>query len=242
VELRWSQEQKAFYSVGKIGVSNIGNQDINMQMDGIVEIRKRPNGDEAVVYLELTPDVWYYWSFQQGQLALLSSDDAFNSVIDSKAKGKSKPGQYAFGPADGNEKEIVLESFLKNYNTGTKPFVAKKVERKVAEPETTETFEDNPASDVTDKAAKKDKKKAKKNKKDENLDEPLEETISEEKPADVKTAEKSKSTEAVEKTDTKANTAKTEEKTKKTAEKAPQPEKKDKKKAAEAEEEEKEGF
>jgi hypothetical protein len=243
VELHWSQEQKAFYSVGKIGVSNIGNQDINMQMDGIVEIRKRPNGDEAVVYLELTPDVWYYWSFQQGQLALLSSDDAFNSVINSKAKGKSKPGQYAFGPADGNEKEVVLESFLSNYKTGTKPFVAKKGERKVAEPETTESFEDNPASDVSDKATKKDKKKVKKNKKDENPEEPLEENISEEKPVDVKTAEKSKSPDPVEKTDSKANTAKTEEKDKKTAEKTPKAEKKDKKKAAaEAEEEEKEGF
>jgi hypothetical protein len=237
VNLRWSPEQKAFYSVGKIGVANVGNGEINMQMDGIVEIRKRANGDEAVIYLELTPGVWYFWSFQQGQLSLLSSDDAFNSIISSKAKGKSKPGQYAFMLADGNEKEVVLATFHKNYKTGVKPVVATKAERKVATPEKPATLDNSPA-EPTEKAGKKDKKKAK-NKEDQ----PLDESIAEENPVDAKTAEKPKKGESVNKvaaTDG-TDTGNKGEKAKQTTEKENKTEKKPKKKVV-TEEEEQEGF
>ncbi|MES2730844.1 MAG: hypothetical protein V4714_03815 [Bacteroidota bacterium] len=251
VDLQWSDKQKAFYSVGKIGVSNIANQDINMQMDGVVEIRKRPTGDEAVIYLELTPDLWYYWSFQQGQLSLLSSDDEFNTMITAKAKGKSKPGQYAFFPADGMEKETTLESFLSNYKTaGAKPFVAKKVEKKIAEPEPTETIEeqspDEPMDEVAEKPNKKDKKKEKKSKKDRNkeiLEEPTDETEAIETPADEKTeqpAEK-KQPAVVEKPAKKEDLIKKEE-TKEPAKTGKKEKKEKKKPVPEEEEEEKDGF
>jgi hypothetical protein len=244
VDLRWSSEHKAFYSVGKIGVANIGNQDINMQLDGIVEIRKRSNGDEAVIYLELTPDVWYFWSFQQNQLALLSSDDAFNSTIGSKSKGKSKPGQYAFMTADGNEKEAVLESFFSNYKTGTKPSVAKRGEKKVAAPESTKTVDDS-ADEPMDKGSQKEKKKSKKNKKgDQVTPESTEELVSEDKPVETKTAEKTKKEgpgNKVVSTDN-TNPEKKEEKGKKTADKETKAEKKANKKVVTEEEEEKEGF
>lgn len=263
VDLRWSDKHKAFYSVGKIGVSNIANTDINMQMDGFVEIRKNPNGDEVVIYLELTPDLWYFWGFQQNQLGLLSSDEAFNNIINSKAKGKVKEGQYAFYAADGSGKEAALESFLSNYAAGTKPFVAKKTEPKPVESIIDEnSTEESPDETVnSEKVSKKERKKNKKNKKEEDqeLTEPAEETAPVEKPAvvaptEVKTADKINKKEPVVQPKEAQPAAKEgvakkeekgkEEKGKKTPEKTANVEKKDKKKSAPkaGEEEEKDGF
>ncbi len=90
VDLHWNEESKSFGSVGKIGVSNIGNSDINSELDGMVEIRKTTQGDQATIYLEVSSDKWYYLNYQQGKYSLLSSDENFNSVVASKGKsGKS---------------------------------------------------------------------------------------------------------------------------------------------------------
>ncbi len=76
VNLKWSEENKAFYSVGKLGVSNIANADINAEMDGMVEIRKHASGDQVTIYLEVAPDQWYFFNFQQNKLSLASSNPA----------------------------------------------------------------------------------------------------------------------------------------------------------------------
>ncbi|MGA0560460.1 hypothetical protein ACO2Q8_27595 [Larkinella sp. VNQ87] len=123
VNLRWSDKHNAFYSVGSIGVSNIENVDINAQMEGFVEIRKHDGGDEATIYLEASPDVWFYWDYKSGggsmaQLAMLTSDQELNDRI--LAGGKAAKG-VAIVAADVFEKDQFTNRYLDQYKTKEKP-------------------------------------------------------------------------------------------------------------------------
>lgn len=133
VTLRWNEEQSAFYSVGRLGVSNISNVDINAQMEGFIELRKTQAGDELTVYLEASPEVWYYLSFRENQLGVVSSDLEFNNLITAKAgKGTAKSKEYMFTSVGEDEKMIFLERFTETYKP--KPKVDKKVAAKKEDP------------------------------------------------------------------------------------------------------------
>lgn len=140
VNLKWSDTTKSFYSVGKIGVSNVVDVDVNAQLDGMVEIRKNPGGDEITVFLELTPDDWYYFSFEQNQLGVLTTDQDINSQIESKSKGGAKGNQYGFLLANQEEKAAFVERFNQDYKGVNKPAEAKKVEEKPKKEEKKDGF------------------------------------------------------------------------------------------------------
>jgi hypothetical protein len=116
VSLRWSDEQGAFYSVGKLGVSNVGGIDINAALDGHLEIRKGQGraADEVYLYLEASPEVWYYWSLRPDGLGLVSSDNEFNNAVTANSKGKGK-GAGSFAPIAEDEKVLFTERFEQTY-------------------------------------------------------------------------------------------------------------------------------
>lgn len=120
VNLKWSEEHKTYFSTGKIGFSNILNKDINSQFDGLLEIRKLASGDEVTIYLEVSPDDWYYFSLEQNQLRVFSSNEDFNDVINSKSK-PSKTGEFGFLMAGADEKTVFIERFNKDYKGISKP-------------------------------------------------------------------------------------------------------------------------
>ena len=59
--LRYSEQQSAFYTIGKIAIANIGGTDINAEIEGMLEIKKTNEGDEFYLYLEPSEDVWYLY-------------------------------------------------------------------------------------------------------------------------------------------------------------------------------------
>jgi hypothetical protein len=112
VDLRWSAPQNAFYSVGKIGVSNLGNTDINAELVGMVEIRKSTRGDEISIYLESSEDVWYYFDWQQDKLAMVSSVQEVNDFIAIKSKDKKETAVLAIGL---EERDLFVDRFNSLY-------------------------------------------------------------------------------------------------------------------------------
>jgi hypothetical protein len=114
VDLKWSEEHKAYYSTGKIGLSNVINKDINSQFDGMLEIRKVSTGDEITLYLEISPEDWYYFSFEQEQLQIISSSEDFNDVVNSKTR-PGKTGQFGFLMGSPDEKQVFIERFNHDY-------------------------------------------------------------------------------------------------------------------------------
>jgi hypothetical protein len=194
VNLKWSEENKAFYSTGQLGVSNVANIDVNSLLGGMVEIRKTPSGDDATIFIEVTADDWYYMDFTQNQLSVLSSDDKFNSVMGKKAK-PGKPGQFSLAMASADERATFIDRFNKDYKgiaTNTANQV-KKSEQPATEqptleqPKTEQVVADEVAADEL-KAEKGKKSKSKKKKgKDEQ---PTLEVPAEEKPKEVNKTEK----------------------------------------------------
>jgi hypothetical protein len=116
VNLRWSLVYKAFYSVGKVNVSNILKTDINKAMDGYVEIRKGNGGDIVNIYLEPTAETWYYITYENRRLAMITSSDAVNKAIASKSKGEIMDNTKAnFVAADLMEKVKFVNNFKEFY-------------------------------------------------------------------------------------------------------------------------------
>ena len=116
VDLRWSKQLKTFYSEGKISVSNINNTDINMELDGFVEIKKTPEGDIVNVLIQMTDGTWYYFTYDGFSLGTFSSNEAFNASIANPldAKGKSsKPKVGEFNVFAYSLEEVIAWS--KNY-------------------------------------------------------------------------------------------------------------------------------
>jgi hypothetical protein len=124
--LRWSDKYNAFYSTGQLGVSNIMATDINAQMDGFVEIRKTPNGDEASIYLESSPDVWAFYDYKPGntptalgQLAIVTSEQEINDRLLAGSKNSSKAALEVVA-ATADEKTIFVDRYLDQYKTKPK--------------------------------------------------------------------------------------------------------------------------
>ncbi|CAN5788439.1 hypothetical protein BH24BAC1_BH24BAC1_11490 [soil metagenome] len=116
VDLRWSPKTKSWYSVGKIGIAGISKKDVNAKVDGHIEIKKGVHGDVVVMYLEARPSVWYYFSFNEGALALASTDNNFDKVISSKSKGdNTTTTNYTFFLAEPMERMQFVNYFRKTY-------------------------------------------------------------------------------------------------------------------------------
>ncbi len=113
VNLRWSPTQNAFYSVGKLGVANLGNTDINAQMEGMLEIRKNQRGDEVSLYIESSPEVWYFFDWQGGKLAMVSSVQEHNDLLTAKSKGEKK--EPSIVPMSLEERNMFVDRFASLY-------------------------------------------------------------------------------------------------------------------------------
>lgn len=87
VNLRWNAKQKAWYSVGKIGLAGVGKQALNALVDGYVEIKRDNSTDLVEIYLEAEPQTWYYLRYANNIVLAKSSNEVFDGEIGGKAKG-----------------------------------------------------------------------------------------------------------------------------------------------------------
>jgi hypothetical protein len=115
VQLNWSKQNKAFYSTGKIGVSNVSNIELNMELDGFIEIRKTPEGDIFTMLLEMTDGTWYYFNFDGATLASFSSNDLYNAQIMTTNSGRNKVGSFSSFAATQEEVIQWATDFRKLY-------------------------------------------------------------------------------------------------------------------------------
>jgi hypothetical protein len=115
LNLKWNAVSNAYYSIGTIGISNIGDIDINAQTNGYVEIVKSPlTGDEVHLFLEISPSSWYYFVYKRGNLGLTSSDEEINKLLSSpSANGKEKKSDHEF--IDTAEAMRFRKKFLQIY-------------------------------------------------------------------------------------------------------------------------------
>ena len=118
--LRYSEQASSFYSVGKLSIASIGGTDINSEVEGMIEIKKTPEGDEFYLYLEPSTDVWYFMGYLKNEMGVISSDGEFNNAVTAKSKGVKKgsgKNAYAFLGVGAEEKFAFTEHFTDSYRT-----------------------------------------------------------------------------------------------------------------------------
>jgi hypothetical protein len=189
VDLRWSDSTRAWFSKGKLNLSNILKKDINAQVPGYLEVKKGPEADVVNIYLEPMPSLWYHFNFDNNVLMVTSSDGTFNALV-----AKKKNNSVVMGEA--MDKAAFVNYFRKHYLKDAKPEVAapvvqdtpqkvgnfemmdeetgkkKKKADKVVEtaaPKADKPAKEKPAKEMALPGMNDDAKKKKKNKKEEGL-------------------------------------------------------------------------
>ncbi len=117
INVKWSEEERAFYSEGKLGLSNINRTDINGAMDGFLEIKKTEDGGTNVnLFFKASATSWYYFSYENNRLMVHSSNNEVNQIISSKSNAsKAKVGEMVFFPGDNEETLAFIQRFRKVY-------------------------------------------------------------------------------------------------------------------------------
>ncbi len=117
VNFKWSQAKKAFYSEGAIGISNIGNNDINGGFEGFMEIRKNEDGTPVFhVFFKASPEAWYYFGYEDNRLMVQSSNPLINDLISKKTNAsKAKVGELVFIPGSDDETLAWVNKFRLTY-------------------------------------------------------------------------------------------------------------------------------
>ncbi len=114
IKMRWSEKYNSFYSIGNLGLSNLGINDINAKVPGFIEYRKTQNGDEVYVYIEATPDVWYFFGYRDGQLGIVANESTFNDLVLSKLNTKKDKKKNAIEIISvGNDEKLMFVSTFK---------------------------------------------------------------------------------------------------------------------------------
>jgi hypothetical protein len=81
LHLNWNKDLRSFISKGPIGIGNIGKLPVNKQVKGYLEIGKRRSGDIINLYLEPEDRQWYYFTYANGTMQVISSNQAFNDKL-----------------------------------------------------------------------------------------------------------------------------------------------------------------
>ncbi|HTX88643.1 MAG TPA: hypothetical protein VMC08_06620 [Bacteroidales bacterium] len=90
VHMHWDSVGKAWVSFGRIGIGNIQKTQVNRYVKGIIEFAKKRNGDDLTIYLELTPNDWYFFNYRNNILQAISSNLDFNDLILSAEKSHTE--------------------------------------------------------------------------------------------------------------------------------------------------------
>ncbi len=119
---KWDADSKSYKSMGKIGISNIGDKMINKYVDGYIQIRKRKTGDKVYIYLEPEKGTWFFFTFSGGIMRTISSIHDYNQTIaDLKTKHKKKKtknGTFNYMLTNNETKNLYIYEF-----TGVHPAI-----------------------------------------------------------------------------------------------------------------------
>lgn len=109
VKFKWVEDLNSYKSFGKIGISNIGKEEVNKYVDGKIMITKKRSGDIIDIYIEIDPKNWYYFSYRRGLMKVISSNEEFNTQIKELKKDKRRyqnaKGEEPFTFMFGSERE-----------------------------------------------------------------------------------------------------------------------------------------
>lgn len=116
VQMVWSDEHKAWYSTSPLGISNVMETDINGQANGFLEIKPTEEGTIVNLFMQATPDSWYYFTYQNNRMGIWAYNEGFCDEIGARSKmGKADADEFAFYLSDISETLTFVNRFRKTY-------------------------------------------------------------------------------------------------------------------------------
>lgn len=82
LNLYWDSYTRSYYSTGKIGLGYLGGNTINKYLDGYIQIEPGVTGSTINMYLSPSSGQYYFFSYKNGIMQVLSSDMAFNEKLE----------------------------------------------------------------------------------------------------------------------------------------------------------------
>lgn len=120
VTLQWNPYSMSFISKGKIGIGFIGDQPMNVYVDGWVELQRKRSGDLLDIYLKAGDNTWYWFSYVRGKLMSYSSSQTYNDILantkDKLRKDPNSDSRVSFEYMPGVRDR--LRSFLRRMESG----------------------------------------------------------------------------------------------------------------------------
>jgi hypothetical protein len=80
VTFRYIPETKTYVSEGYIGISVANGKQVYKYVNGIIELSLRRSGDRLTIYIEPLPNVWYFFTYNNGLMQGLSSRKEFGII------------------------------------------------------------------------------------------------------------------------------------------------------------------
>ena len=116
VKLYWDEGSRSFVSIGNLGVAAIGSTQINRSVNGVMQIIRGPRGHTLNLYLEIAPREWYFFSYSDGLMQVISSEADFNDLITEqrasrrRQRGGEGRGRYEFGISTLRHRSVFLSN------------------------------------------------------------------------------------------------------------------------------------
>jgi hypothetical protein len=90
VKMVWNPQKMAFQSTGPIGVGNSLKGQINKQVTGNIEFKKRRSGDKFSIYIKPNKSDFYYFSYSNFVLETVSTNPKYNLAVKEAKKNKQE--------------------------------------------------------------------------------------------------------------------------------------------------------
>lgn len=81
VRMKYYQDMESYIHYGPVGIGSIGKTQINRSVFSFISVEQTRRGDKFTMYLELSADKWYYFTYSRGKMAALSNNREFNQEI-----------------------------------------------------------------------------------------------------------------------------------------------------------------
>ena len=117
IQMHWNPEERSFWTDDSIGLSNIGKTNINVQTHGKIEFHKNANGDELNMIIAPDSSSWFYFSYRDNLLYIISSEFEFNKEVFKRSKpiAERKEKEFLIQTANYVEKEEFIHKYITKF-------------------------------------------------------------------------------------------------------------------------------
>ncbi len=118
IEFRWDTPSRSYVADGKANLGWIDNLSVAREVNVKALISRSRGGNSFEIHIQADPDTWFFYSYNNGKMLILSSSDSFNEAIqrldieDRKMKTGLGQDNYVFQLGSNNR----LRRFMNFFN------------------------------------------------------------------------------------------------------------------------------